>query len=589
MPAYIDRVRHVTRDEPVNAGVAARATSDLESNVRWLREVLDAAQLGQGLIARDQPVNPEAGVGQPVYWDADENRFELALARADVTDGVIQQHESARYVGLIHRKLHANVADIAILGLFDLDIALATGENPEIGVYYLSGMQPGALVAQRQPVTIPVCHYLGANKVILTAPWRNFVDDHTHYSFNLHAAPAGDHTPPTENDPHAITNADADLPGWLPANDAIFDGNAPAGAAFGYNLTAHDALWRVWPPIPLTAARIVWDKGADLVGGTEVPLGEDGLVVIDSHGIWWMSDGYHDVPWPDWTFVAGETTDEPSGDPRAEYMRIIFDFGRMGFATSNTAVTRLATDSPFLEIVNCDDEPANTGDLLIRLLLNILQSDDGIIGHQVVKQFDPDTLELQRGPVVEGLLQGAAVTLTSATTRKLDPEDAGSADVYQGLVEINHDADATGREFSWEVIRSDEMRQRYDGNVIYVAFPTGHASGLRAKVFVPPVGLPATVDVVVRLTLLGTAADTLPTLTCTYRRIPRVTTPTTVPSGETACTLPAMPTVAANQYVEIETDPFEIEAGDTLFISLVREVDDYIGEVGILRATIALV
>jgi hypothetical protein len=53
---------------------------------------------------------------------------------------------------------------------------------------------------------------------------------------------------------HEITNADSSLPGWLPADDPIFKGTAPADAKFGYNIAAQSSIEKIWPPIPVEAA-----------------------------------------------------------------------------------------------------------------------------------------------------------------------------------------------------------------------------------------------------------------------------------------------------------------------------------------------
>ena len=585
--AYIDRIRHVTDGEPATANVVSRSTSELEANVDWLRQIMESAVLGQALFAKDQPVDPDLVVGQPVFWDTGTSRYEAAFAGFTVLDNELVPEASAVVAGIIHTKTAAARADIATFGLHNIAMGLPAG------VYYLSGQTEGALTSVPAAYAIPVCVVLDAQHALVGPVWRHPGMDHRHWSFSLTCAPAGDHVVPTLGDPHVISGADPQLSGWLPANHAVFSGLAPAGAEFGYNIALHTDLGTVWPPIPLAACKVTWDKGRDLVGGTDVPLGASGLVQITEDGIWWMSDAYEDVPWPNLAFTNGSATESPPPGDRDEEMRLVLDFGRVNLAINDGIVTSLQSLSAFLHVLDCNGAVAQTGNLFLDLDLSFLSGDDDETGYLAYKSFDPATLTFGRGPVVEGLLEGPYTSLSSVTTRLLDPDDPQSDTVYQGLVTVTADIDPSGREIAWEVVRSDEMKQRYDGSVMFLAFPSAYASSLRAKAYVPAAGVAADTDVKLRLVILVTGPMTaLPTLQVSYRLIPAASAVTVLPTGDTALVDIVLPAVvdAGKHYFTVESEEFTVQPGDTLFLSLTRDgtADGYQGEVGILRSTVVV-
>ena len=110
----------------------------------------------------------------------------------------------------------------------------------------------------------------------------------------------------------------------------------------------------------MQSVAILWDKGEDLVGATEVPLGATGAAIVDANGIWWMSNCRGDVPWPE--NINTEIT--ANNCPREEKMRVVLVFLRLLLGNNRRVVTSLDKDpvSP-IQITNCDGIPAQTGDL----------------------------------------------------------------------------------------------------------------------------------------------------------------------------------------------------------------------------------
>lgn len=689
--AWQNRIRHIQALEPVTAGVAGRPNRELESNLQWLRDLVDSALLGQGLKALDQTMSPDLLVGQPCFWNKTTQRFEQALAGVAPAEdgGVLAAISSAVVMGVVISKTNPTLGDIATIGYFDdcIDLTNSIGPSPEVGTYYLSTAEPGKLTIQRPPISVQVLHVFDNNKVIILPANRDFLEDHIHYQYNLTARPAGTVIAPNSDEVHTIQTANVLARGWLPAGHAIFEGKAPTGAKFGYNLSQHPELDQVWPPIPLEAVRLemykddVWDPvvkhlqrqytinfgeipahdyiettvsfpeaavgdvvtvdpeagpeslalpAPGVVQGWVVSAGmvtirytnpddgpvnpdsdqyhvrllrsenrsllaftglqgvQDELVQFDENGIWWMSNCYNEVPWPT-DFDNHSSSMQPSGSlgssgscPIEKQIALKLSFARMTFATAKSTVTSLRSLSePVLQVLNCDLDPGTTGDLRLLLNLQLMLQDSGLEGFQVIKNFDADTLQLQRGPVVEGLFAGTNVSLSSSAQL-----DVNGTPLHQGRITIAADVDPTGKELALRMVRVDDVRIRFDGNVFYLAFLEDQESDLRMQIDVPPAGLPTDPHVKFRAIWLGTADGTPPAITLTKVNIPRPAGHPALPSGDTAVTfdVAAIGAITGGDYFEIESDAIAVAAGDTLFATLLRAGSDgYAGELGLIR------
>jgi hypothetical protein len=583
--AFRHRLRFVRPGDPGTAGIVSTPDQQLLGNTQHLKERLDAADAGRALYLYNAAVAPESLVGQPLYWNELNQRFEPAVARAEVgATGYASQSEESTVIGLLAAKTTAISGTLLHGGIAELSLDNAVDGVQGDGRYYLSATEPGKLTPTRPGVAIPVLYKLG-DQVLVTPVFRDFAEDHVHFSFALTAEPAGHHVIPLQpGERHQITQADSNLPGWLPADHASFNNRAPAGAAFGYNLAAHAALQGAWPPIPLEAARMVWDKGENLVGGTEVPLGPDGLVVLDRHGIWWMSDCYGDVPWP-LHFTASTSLGGVSASiecERLETMRLTLDFVRMSFATQRSMVTSLVSNSSKLSIRDCDGNEGRTGDLEIDLLLGLLVDEgDDAEGSLVIKEFDPASETFFRGRVLEGLIAGANTTLTSTHSRI----DGSGNTIHQGVVQVLSAVDPNGVDFKPTLLRIGDLRERFADGVMYLAFMPNQTSTLFGQVDLPPLALAAGTPVKLQLTLVATASGSIPDLNLTILVVPRATTtPATLPTAETNVTLSPSGSVSANQYFLVDSEAFAVNPGDTVFYTVTRTTGDgYAGEIGVLR------
>lgn len=598
---WTNNVPHVRSGEPVSAGVTGRSTRALEQRDNYLKERLDASALGKAVFDVDAPVAPDVKEGQPVFWNSKNYRYELALAAVepDETTGVLVTQPSTECLGILYAKTGAAQGHVVYSGIVKLS-ALSNAITGAIlpGRYYLSSSTPGQLVKQRPPITVAVCYVLGAKETCADDPWvavnpqmRDFLEDHIHYRFSLVCRPAGTHDPDAAygDGRHVITDADATEQGWLPADHESFNGKAPPLAVFGYNMAAHPELQRIWPPVPISAVAVLWDKGIDRVGATEVPLGPDGLVIVDTNGIWWMSDCFADVPWPpnlsDFTEGSLSSQSEPECS-REEKMRVEVVFLRQVFGNDRSVVTSLApAEGSPITVQNCDGDPATTGDLKLNLDLAFFIDPEVVDGALAFKELG-EGFKFKRGYVVEGLIAGNdSVTLNGSTQRAISEEDARI--LHQGRVSVTVNLEPTDKELPPQIVRLADAVERLHKDVPYIGFPQAQDSSVRLRINVPPEGLPTSPKLKIRTVLFGLVAATLPPLTMTYRRIstPAAGSPAVaLPTTDTALTFDSEVSIGAEQIVTIESAEFTVAAGETILVTIARAADSgYNGEVGIIR------
>lgn len=606
---WLHRVKHVNPGEPVQAGVVSRPDRTLEDRTDYLKDRLDAAELGRALFDMGATIAPDVLPGHPVFWNYTTQRYEKALAAitTDETTQALVVQPSSDCVGICYQKKSENQADIVLRGIVALpELTNAIGETIAPGRYYLSAVEAGKLVQQRPAVSVYVCYVQGPKdncsdvpSVIVMPHVKDFIDEHTHYRFDLYCRPAGTNFVSTEDEQevHSVTNPDPTLPGWLPADHPVFNGKAPAGAVFGYNLAEHLALSRVWPPLPVQSVAMLFDKGEDYVGATEIPLGRSGLAICDTNGIWWMSRCYGDVPWPaTYTTTPEDTTDTAISEcPRNEAMRLSVVFLRMLVGNDRRVVTSLApqTGSP-VKVLNCDGLPATTGDLELNLKLQTVSAEE--FGGQAVKTVVNDH-QLKRGWLTEGVVvhDQAQVVINSTRTRELSdiekdylslPTDDNVL-LHQGIVNFTFDNPFVDREISPQIIRLSDTVERLYNDIPYLGFPRGQASLLRIRLNVPDDNLGSNVKMKIRVRLFGqgAAGQTLPPLYMTYRLIPRPTVSgIPLPATDTPITFNTVTTINPYTLIERESADFSITAGDTVLVTIGRNSGDtYPAEVGVIR------
>jgi hypothetical protein len=295
--------------------------------------------------------------------------------------------------------------------------------------------------------------------------------------------------------------------------------------------------------------------------------------------------------------------------PRAESMRISVVFLRMLFGNNRNVVTSLvaAPNSPIIVRSCCGGTNTKTGDLEVGLNLN-LTATGNVNGGTALKQITADN-KFKYGWVTEGVVSASPQILVQGyntdgaqraltVTEKANLGFTSSDVVYaqQGLVKLTYSDALTERELAPQIIRLSDVAERLYHDVPYLGFIAGQESLLRARFVVPAAGLGNSVKLKFRAQLLGLVNGQLPNLVATYRIIPR---PTAINGGTPTVTLPQEAdekllsfasgvSVSANEIIEIESAQFSIAEGDTVLVTLIRQLenggpDAYPGEVGLLR------
>jgi len=556
VPPFRSNIEHVRQGEPGKASVVRRPDQQLEQDILYLKDLVESALLGKALFIRDATLKAGMVIGQPVYYNSATQQYELAFAATDnCGQSTATMPASSSYVrGLLYKKTNATLGDILVMGTATLDISAAVTETAVAdGNYYLSAVDPGKLTQQEPPVSIYVLEKYSNGEITFVPSHDDFVKDHIHLRYDLSQVVADSSTET----------------GWLAANDAVFNDKAPAGAIYGYNLSQHIELQRTWPPIPVKAAQLIWDR-SDGNFGTVVPDGLDGLVQFTSHGIWWMSNVVGMRPWD---YYDKGSISSSSGGPLDGPSSLTLFFLRMTFNTNNTTVTSLTSLKPtILKVLDCDGDVGSTGDLSLDLLLGLLQQDTDEEGYQVIKTLDGDTQELRRGPVAEGIFAGTNIALASTAQRTV-----GADTLHMGRVTVTNDFDMVGRELPMELVRLDDVRERFTGIVMYLAFPAGQDSGVDIKIKIPYTDLPTIPSVKIRALVIVDNATIPPPLTLEKYIIPlgSATASAVIPStsAQTAVTFTttlSATTMAVNDTFLLESAAISVTAGDTLFCRIAR-------------------
>jgi len=631
---------------PASPGTFNQPLEQLQENINWLSEIIRAAEIGSTVYAREVTIEEEARVGTPVYFNGETQRYERALAamNSDFTSGSLTAAASSEVWGVVAHKHNATLADLLIFGVAELNISEVVDGPVRSGTYYLSGRVPGTLTRQKPPVSVPVLRYTSSNRVFVNPTFIDFLENHRHYRFNLLCLPAGTTSPPADGGQHVITDPNPACPGWLPANHPVFNGFAPEGAAFGYNLAMHPSLLNSWPPIPLQHVYLEVITQDSSTGFEGVPLGPDGLCIVDRNGIWWMSDCYQDVPWP-WNitttaatagaillenegFLLTESDDPPaffvteegecqfssdltpltSGCPRMQSMQLVLWFTKMSFANDTTVVTSLVSGDNRVRILcSGTNVPGQVGDLVIKLDLTTQVENYDEPGYLALKTFDGVNDRFHAGPVAESLYVAVGsdnVTLNSPLQTPL-PGDLFGRQQYHGPIEISV-SKQTSYEIPSTLVRLEgAVNENYP--VFYVGLPAAEPSSI-VSMFNVPVDVPTGTKFAYRLRLMGHVLGTLPQLEVSYMIASRpkeglgvsitqsdvwnpfadlanpdnMVTSVSLPTGGR----PALGNLPA--VVEAESEPFAVQAGDIVYMRLRRTPgsdndDTYTGDVAIIQ------
>ena len=596
MPHYPDAIRAIIDGWLVNAGSANIPHEDLEARTTYLKALLEGLQAGTALTHPDAPLESSTVVGHAVYWDSVNSQYSRAIATYSVTaGGEVLPDESANALGIVIEKTSSQLGTVAMFGRVNgVDITSVVGSLPTSGVYYLSSTTAGQLTMVRQAITVPIVYLEDGDSFWVSPPFRNSFVEHQHFSFALDTLPAGIVDDPDPGEPYTFVCADSDLPGWLPASHDVFQGLAPAGAEFGYNMALDPSLQSSWPPVPMESARV-------LVDGIEIPQGDCGLVIVNTAGIWWLRNCYSQAPWDDsGSYSGGSSVPGGCSVPGAAWdvcssvaggdcpvvfpKTISLAFSRVTGDTADAFVTRLTGRSP-LSFVDCSDGVTEKAYGQLLAIIEPLLTVTGTASDTVVQALTRTAKTV--GPNVSGVRGTGLAVITGGAPFTLD-----DLTYRKGPLTIDVQDSTDHREGSVELIALSDVGEAVYDETQYLRFPATADSSIRCKVNVPAQGLPDTPVMKLEFLILAGGAGDLPDLSFAYRRFeqPTALAPKkawATPDVALADLSPAAAQLAtlAWERILLETATFSIAAGDTVFFTLGRaSTDSFASDVGLLRA-----
>lgn len=587
------RIRYITDGEPVAAAITNRPTSDIANYLDEIYRLLQATGIGGGIFATRVTADASVVVGSPVYLDNGIFMPSKQALAIDL-DGKTVSADSSRIDGIVTRKHNATLVDVLLAGAHTFDISPATEEPPTPGMYYLSATRPGKITKSRQQFPVPVCVVGTKNRVYRVPTSAEPLLAHTHSKIELVCLPAGVHIPPQPNERHIITDANTNLPGWLPINDPIFAGkNIPTGAKFGYNISADIHAKTVWPYSLFSGAYLEWDRAEQNDRGfTGVP---SGFFTINEDGIWWLTDCYGDVPWPknynslpasdsnsnSNSYYESDSENIHCDEPRPMAMRLWLTSTRT--SGTDASVRSLRSKDTRLVIRRCNGLPGETGDLeaLLNLSYPIVNTTSGTTA---LRNFDGNVFT--KGPVVTGVYTTASNVFLSGQAQTPLNDQPNAPLVHSGIVRIAVDP-AGAVELSPEIVRLDlAAEQSYYDDMPYIRLIQDRNSAVVIRIPVPAGLAIPNPQLRLRVWLFASSAGTLPLLNLVVRKIPRTLTATAMP-GDSANAPVAIPTnvpLLANQYIEVESAAVVVNPGDIVLFKIKRTAGDgYAGSVGLVK------
>ncbi|MDR1478485.1 MAG: hypothetical protein LBJ00_06035 [Planctomycetaceae bacterium] len=471
--------KFISNGEAVTATVANRIPRINSANENYLHELLKRSYNNSGEFLWNQPISSDVQVGHFVYFNSITRRFEKALAKYVAVNGVFQESESSAVWGLVIA-VKNNQADICTNGLCNLTPAIEcyktlgyTGEmflqdlvagepSPEIKFPYkclgcLIGVKPSGEIQ----------FFVRIN---LTADPRL----HDHRAYELAAAPAGNWT----SDSDAISDINLNIPGWLPASHAIFNGEAPVNAVYGYNPKYLESCQ--WSLVFTSAAGLRWQRKSNATDDPLLAAVPPEFYIINDTTIWWLIDDLPFLPWDSSAeYTNGTATPVDALLPPQYTQRIWLELINMGYGLTDQIVASLRPEKdsglyirqyPF----GC---PAITGDLEIGFNPPFAPLPETIFQSYAVSDIDTDW-NIQRTASVSGIK-------IDSTRLKVIQSDQITEGFHYGKITIGDPTGMIGRELPFEAIHLQGVEEAVEREAIGLAFPASRAASLLARVTSP--------------------------------------------------------------------------------------------------------
>ena len=567
-PGWLAVVRAIQNGEAVDSTVTNRPIGDLAERTEYLKAMFSTAGVGTGSFDYDAPCTPDVFEGAAVYWNGATQQYDLGLAALSYNSaGNYGSYTDSSYiVGICIAKLSNQRGVIAMNGRVDeVDFSTSTGGVIEPGPYYLSMTAAGHMTLDKPAVGVLVMFGMTSSgptsgSAMVMATFKNLVEDHIHYAVDLATA----------------TGVASTVQGWVAAADPIFNGLAPVGAVYGYNISQDTKVDDLFPFVPSESTYY------DLDG-----LGSQGKIFTDNNGIWWMDAG----------------TDPSDSTLINTY------FIKMTTKTSNTTVTSLTPgDDQPIRFVDCYGNDATTGDLraLLDLVFNL--GVDDTVGWKVFKELT-GTNQFQRGPVVESVTSNSLdISFVQGGDEGDEDQGEDTASGKAGQLIIDYTPAELGRENPSTIVAlynaREESYETGTEEIPYLALPEVEFSRISYRFDIPSVGLTSPTYtltfwswVMATIGALPGGTD-LPALAIQYKVISKAdgTVRPTLSSGFSApqplVYAPNGSGMVANQYVYGSVTGIVVEPGDQVYVIVSRNStgnDGYGGDVGLLRSAYSII
>jgi hypothetical protein len=134
--AFVSSLSLPADGEEVSAAVNSRPLLELLDNTKYLKTLLEALSPNTTIVAPSVTFKSDVSVGQPVYWNSSNSRFEKAIATAG----------NDQVVGVRQTAPSTTLGDLLIGGYATLDLTAAlNGVGLTAGRYYLSTSVAGVI------------------------------------------------------------------------------------------------------------------------------------------------------------------------------------------------------------------------------------------------------------------------------------------------------------------------------------------------------------------------------------------------------------------------------------------------------------
>jgi hypothetical protein len=485
--------RPVMDGEPVNAAVTNRLPKTNDANTAYIHGLIKRFHNLSGEYLWQMPITPEVRIGDFVCYDVRYRAFKPGIAKFTMADGNVAESESSLVWGVVVN-IRNDKADICTNGLCEFrPTSNAYSHLPTPGIRFLSDTLSGGLtdkvrypykcvgflvgVKQSGDVQFFVRPYLAADPRV-----------HKHRSYELSAAPAGTWLPDS-NSPTAIAHVNIDVPGWLPADHAIFDGVLPKRAIFGYNPNFLKGCG--WPILAPSSAGLRWQRSDMPLLATIPPE----MYRIDSTTIWWLTDQI--FPWDvEREYADGKTALLPGTHSHRMWLEVTnagYDFAEPVVTTLRPGKGLYARQYPY-------GGTAITGDLEVGLNL--------VFAEQIMPEGmgyavgNIEGLTLQKTPVVSKIRINSSVL-------QITNSDFFDGNHHHGALTLSDPTGVVGSELPIEATHLNGVEEVLVMEAVGLAFNKERACSLLTQLLVPYSALFTDIAVSVRLGLLVSRAGSI--------------------------------------------------------------------------------